>query len=151
MTLILFRHGHSLSILESGASTDRERPLSDKGRSDVAKSVSELIRRGLRPDIILTSPLSRALETAGIISKALKLRSQPVILEELSGAVPLDMMWNAIRSGITNSKTAVIVGHQPLLGILAGCLSGTPPPELKAGEFVALDVDTGKLAPGGLQ
>ncbi|GAG08420.1 unnamed protein product, partial [marine sediment metagenome] len=94
MTLILFRHGHSLSVLESGALTDRKRPLSDKGRSDVAKSVSELIRQDLKPDIILTSPLSRALETAGIIAQGLKLQSQTV--EELSGAVPLDMMWNAI-------------------------------------------------------
>lgn len=151
MTLILFRHGHSLSVFEAGVSSDRERPLSDKGRKDVGKSLSELIRRGLKPDIILTSPLSRALETAGVISENLNFTGQPVILEELSGAAPLDMMWNAVRSGINNSKTAIVISHQPLLGILAGCLSGTSPIELKAGGFAALDLDAGKLALGGLQ
>lgn len=141
--LTLFRHGHSLSAFEAGVSSDRERPLSEKGRLEVKKSFSELEKAGFRPDLILTSPLLRALETAEIIHRSAKAPA-PVRIEELSGAASLDAMWNALLSGINGFKSVIAVGHQPLLGMLAGYLCGSGPADLKPGGFVFLEIDASK-------
>jgi broad specificity phosphatase PhoE/CTP:molybdopterin cytidylyltransferase MocA len=46
-------------------------PLSDSGREDAAAAARKLIRRGVHPRHIYASDLSRALETAQIMAKAL--------------------------------------------------------------------------------
>ncbi|MBQ9765605.1 MAG: histidine phosphatase family protein [Lachnospiraceae bacterium] len=52
-------------------------PLTDKGRKQIAKTAKEL--REVSPQIIITSPYTRAMETANIISRELNL---PIVVEK---------------------------------------------------------------------
>ena len=66
MDLILMRHGKALSVGEGGITRDADRPLSDEGRK-VTRDVADALRRfGIEPAAILTSPLTRAAQTASI-------------------------------------------------------------------------------------
>src|SRR5262245_15980979 len=67
-----------------------------------------------------TSPLMRALQTAGIASKRLKIK--PEIEPNLSIGGDLEQLcWKMHREGL---ETVMLVGHQPDLGRLAARLLG---------------------------
>jgi len=68
MELYLIRHG--IAALREDYANDEDRPLTNKGREKTAKVAKQLHERGLRFDLILTSPLVRARETAAILQDA---------------------------------------------------------------------------------
>ena len=72
MKLYVVRHGHSPSVEESGVATDAERPLSPRGKEDAGALARHMAGQGSCPQIILTSPLRRALATATELNKILK-------------------------------------------------------------------------------
>ncbi len=69
MDLVLFRHADALNVGEAGIKTDEERPLSDKGKVRAKASARGLKALGLKPDLILSSPLVRARQTAEIVAR----------------------------------------------------------------------------------
>ncbi len=169
MILVLFRHGHSPSAFEAGVTSDKQRPLSAKGRGDVLVSAKKLFAEGINPGIILSSPYVRARETADIIASllnqnlqqpphpSLSLRERikgegaikesgltqaliPVILEDLPACATVESTWALLLSSTAGFTSALIVGHQPVLGALAGHLAGLFPMDIKAGGFVCLDI-----------
>ncbi len=116
MELYLIRHG--IAALRENYAHDEERPLTDKGRQKTAQVAKQLHDRGLRFDLILTSPLVRARETATILQDA-GLASQ---VEEFSALAPdgniaiwiswLEQRWQQEA----RDKSLALVGHQPDLG-----------------------------------
>lgn len=68
-TLIIVRHAIALSGWEARVNTDAERPLSPEGIQKAAQTAQALKTRAIAPDIILTSPLLRAVQTAETISQ----------------------------------------------------------------------------------
>lgn len=68
-TLIIVRHANALSGWEARVNTDAERPLSPEGIQKAAQTAQALKARAIAPDIILTSPLLRAVQTADTISQ----------------------------------------------------------------------------------
>src|SRR4028118_1349152 len=68
MELYLIRHG--IAAERETYANDEERPLTDKGRKKTEKVAKQLRKHGLRFDLILTSPLVRARETAMILQDA---------------------------------------------------------------------------------
>lgn len=116
MELYLIRHG--IAALREDYANDEERPLTDKGRQKTAQVAKQLYDRGLRFDLILTSPLIRAKQTAVILQKA----GLASTVEELTALAPngdieawaswLKQRWQTD----TSNKTLALVGHQPDLG-----------------------------------
>lgn len=63
---------------------DRKRPLTLSGNlrfSEVAKALKTI---GLKFDLVITSPLKRAYDTATIVSEVLKIRNKVQVWKELS-------------------------------------------------------------------
>ena len=116
MELYLIRHG--IAALRDNYAHDEERPLTDKGREKTAKVAKQLYNRGLHFDLILTSPLVRARETATILQDA-GLASQ---VEELAALAPggdihVWIGWlEQRRQKDATDKFLALVGHQPDLG-----------------------------------
>ncbi|HEY9833938.1 MAG TPA: phosphohistidine phosphatase SixA [Stenomitos sp.] len=116
MELYLIRHG--IAALREDYTHDEERPLTDKGSQKTAQVAKQLYDRGLRFDLILTSPLIRAKQTAVILQKA----GLASTIEELTALAPngdievwvscLKQRWQSNAS----DKTLALVGHQPDLG-----------------------------------
>ncbi len=123
MRIYLVRHALAEDHNPAG---DAERTLTPKGRLRMAAAAKGLRDLKVRPDLIVTSPLRRALETAAILAEELG----GIRLEELRelGAgpyAPADIL--AALVPYHNLKELALVGHQPGLGELASfMLTGSP-------------------------
>ena len=148
MTLYVLRHG----IAEDAASggDDRLRQLTPRGRMKMRAGALGLKRLGLTLDVLLTSPLVRAAETAAIVSDVYGGSVQPAELPALAQGVPPAETVKALRACARHGDV-MIVGHEPgLSGVVALLTAGSADGvalELKKGGLAAIDVD-GAPAPG---
>jgi phosphohistidine phosphatase len=124
MYLYLIRHGIAVDpqMLDSVVS-DELRSLNRIGRKKVAQVAVQLQKMELIFDLIITSPLVRARQTADIlIDKQLSPKLE--ISQDLKplGNLPTWLMaWNA-RSMGTNISHLALVGHEPNLSAWAELL-----------------------------
>ena len=78
MLLLLNRHADAGARDAAQWPDDRDRPLSDKGRK-VQSEVSRWLRkRDLAPTLVLTSPWTRAAQTAAILAEVARVAQPPV-------------------------------------------------------------------------
>ena len=115
MNLYLMRHGIAVAADDPIVSHDSERPLTNKGVKRMRRAACGLRRLGIEFDVILTSPLQRARQTADIVAAMLGMESR---LEEISGLAP-ESSVDHLLFGLTRYKDRnhlLLVGHQPLLG-----------------------------------
>ena len=144
--LYLIRHGVAEERSEAWPD-DSKRPLTEQGASRLRKSARGLARIDVAFDVILTSPLVRARQTAEVIAGALDARPPVVVAESLAPgglfqAVLADLEKQARRRRIA------LVGHEPGLGELAARLSGSRQAlEFKKGAICRIDVES--LPPQG--
>jgi phosphohistidine phosphatase len=121
LTLDLLRHGLALP---AGAAGDLQRVLSPAGIHGLEALQAHLAREGWRPDRIFSSPYLRTLQSAQIVAGA---AIPPVAVEILRDLEPerepSEVLDALARLGITAGHV-LLVGHQPLLGLLAGRLTG---------------------------
>jgi len=143
VTIVFMRHGKAEEA-KAGVS-DWERSLTADGRR-VVECVAKHV--GLKPDVILTSPLVRAVETAEITSKALG--GIPVIKEW--ALEPESFSFNELESLIMKyvGKTLMLVGHSPsmesIVATVLGCESFKIPPAGVVGvEIIKLEPKGGLL------
>jgi phosphohistidine phosphatase len=119
--LTLVRHAKSDWSLPGQA--DWDRALNKRGQRDAPEMARRLRARKLKPDLILTSPAVRALATATIMARELKVPSSHVRPEErLYLATPADMLAVVRELGGT-AKHLMVVGHNPGITDLANRLS----------------------------
>lgn len=92
--------------------SDIRRRLTAHGRRDFRRAV-QILKRRLALDVIATSPLQRARETASILQDAI-----PVDVEYLSALAPQQpprLLWSwLLRQG--RHRSIALVGHEPDLG-----------------------------------
>jgi phosphohistidine phosphatase len=143
--LYLIRHGVAEERGEAWPD-DAKRPLTDEGISRLRKSARGLARLGVSFDMVLTSPLVRAHQTADILAAAFSPRPPVVAAESLAPegtyqAILADLAKQSRRSRIA------LVGHDPGIGELAARLAGSRYPiGFKKGAICRIDVDN--LPPG---
>lgn len=129
--LYLVRHAEA----ERGE-PDELRRLTPAGRRQARELGRRLAADGVRPEVVLTSPLLRARETGEAIARATGAPCEPH--ERLRpGATVEDVL--AVAGG--RGETVVVVAHQPDCGRIAAALGGGPEPPFPAGGMVALDVE----------
>lgn len=115
------RHGIALALGDEGVTHDADRPLSNKGAKRLRKAARGLRELTIPFDIILTSPLLRARQTAEIVAAELGMRER---LEEISGLAPESTVEHLLF-GLTRYQDRdhlLLVGHEPLLGRVASHL-----------------------------
>ena len=121
MDLILFRHGIAQDV--GPDADDHSRALTEEGVEKTTQAADGFARLFGKPDIILTSPKVRALQTAQILGKALK--RTPQILDLLAQDAPLPLLRAVAQR---TEHTLLLVGHEPTFSELLERLmfSGTP-------------------------
>ncbi|MBI4656327.1 MAG: histidine phosphatase family protein [Elusimicrobia bacterium] len=142
---VFLRHGHAMTPAESGADSDSRRKLSQRGKEEITSCANKLISIKFNPDLILTSPLVRAMETSKMILSLLNNPCEFLTLEELACQTDPVLLMNAVRPRIINRNFPVIIGHQPLIGALCGYISGSNPIDMHTGAFALVKIDREKL------
>lgn len=141
--IVLLRHGRALSVREAGVPSDSQRPLSPSGEKDVLAAAQRLRGSGFSPALIISSPYLRADRTAeiaaGVFPQAR--RRTAAALSDGPAAAVFDLAREAAASG-----PALIVGHMPLLGTVAGALAGVAPLDLSPAGFARVSPADGARA-----
>ncbi len=130
---------------------DTKRPLTDDGVSRFRKAVAGLAALDVEVELVLTSPLTRARQTADLLSTGLD--GHPAVVE--TGALAPGAPYKALMAelGRHARRTAVaLVGHDPSIGQAAARLIGSPSALVfRKGGVCRIDVDRlPPVAPGRL-
>jgi phosphohistidine phosphatase len=135
--LYLLRHGIAEETAPQG--DDGARRLTDAGRARMRAQAAGMRALGLSFDVILTSPLVRAAQTAAIVAAAFSTGPAPREFPALAGGVPAAEILEALRP-LVRSGHVLAVGHEPDLGRLAALiLTGST-------EGLALRMNKGTMA-----
>ncbi len=102
---------------------DSKRPLTPKGTAAFRKVVAGLDRLGVRVDVVLTSPLTRARQTADVLAKHLRSKAAIVETRCLAPGISAQAVLQELRDYQDRGAIA-LVGHEPGLGALAARLIG---------------------------
>ncbi|MFH2204123.1 MAG: phosphohistidine phosphatase SixA [Elusimicrobiota bacterium] len=146
MKLYLMRHGDSPGMLQVGVKRDFDRPLSDAGREAARRTAAHLNEKGVRPALILVSPLVRAQQTAEEVAGVLKPAPELRVYEPLSNKIDGASMYARIGEDGLRDGELLLIGHLPQLPELAHHLTGQDIP-LRPAELCAFEVsgDSGRL------
>jgi phosphohistidine phosphatase len=132
----ILRHGKTEDALPGMSDADRR--LTKKGREEIAKAGRWMVAQELRFDLIASSPLVRAQETAGIIAGCLGKMDCLVTWDLLAPGVKTDTVCHQIGEH-TERRAILLVGHEPLLSALIGRIT-------TGNEEAAIRVSKGALA-----
>lgn len=137
--IYLVRHGIA-GDPDEWKGPDDSRPLNAKGRRMFRKTARALAKLGDRIDLLCTSPLVRAVQTAEILADALEL-DEVAVLEELRPEVPVQRLLERVAA--LPEKRIALVGHDPQISGTAAALANVEPAriEFPKGAIVRLDVE----------
>jgi phosphohistidine phosphatase len=145
MEIYLVRHG----IAEDGGEgmRDDSRALTDKGRRRFQKTARAFGKLGRKLDLIFTSPLVRAVQTAEILAGETR-HGQVAVLEELAPKFDADAVREAVAKRAEKNGTVALVGHEPQLSLVLAALSGVPQSDLDFKKGAIVRIDVGSVAGG---
>jgi phosphohistidine phosphatase len=138
MQLYFVRHGKAVAS-EEWTGAERDRPLTADGRDEMRLVARGLRRLGVAPEVIYTSPLARAKETADLIGVAL---NAPVSERtELEPGARLEDVATAVTAR-PDASVLLFAGHEPDFSEMIGQLIGVLGParvEMKKGACCRVD------------
>jgi phosphohistidine phosphatase len=149
--LYLIRHGIAAERGEAWPD-DTKRPLTEEGMARLRKVVRGLAALGVSFDVVLTSPLVRARQTAEIVAGVADPRAPIVATDSLAPDGSVQAVLSDLEKQ-TRRKRVALVGHEPSIGELAAKLAGSRHRfEFKKGAVCRIDVETLPMAgPGSLR
>lgn len=145
MQLYVVRHG--IAVEGEAGMPDASRPLTEKGRRRFERTARAFGKLGHKLDLILTSPLVRAVQTAEILAGAARHREVGV-LEELDPKFDVGALRAAIEARTGKARAVAIVGHEPQLSGLLAALSGTSQADIDLKKGAIVRVDASALSDG---
>jgi phosphohistidine phosphatase len=120
--LLLVRHAKS--SWDDPSLPDRDRPLAERGRRDLAEMGGRLAAGGVKPDLVLASQALRARTTAQGLAKMLGCKRKEVVVDEPMYGCGADDLLDVIHALDDPARCVMLVGHNPALSELARRFSG---------------------------
>ena len=130
MHLFLVHHGDAVD-----PGVDTRRPLSERGREEVAREADAAAARGARPDLVWHSGKLRARQTAELFWRACNPLAQFSATRDLQPGDPPDWVRDRLRG---ETRDVLIAGHYPHLPRLLTLLLGSGGPA-KGGHYASAD------------
>jgi len=143
--LYLLRHAEAEDVRETASGSDAERALTPKGRRRVRCLAHALRQRKLECDLLWTSPLRRALQTAELMARGLRMARPPVVVDCLAPDRTAREVVAELQGLRPLPDALMLVGHEPMLSRLAAWLCTGDPEgldlDLKKCGLIRLDLD----------
>jgi phosphohistidine phosphatase len=145
MKLLVVRHGAAMDKEEFAhtGESDNLRPLTDEGKAEITRVAAGLRGNVEALDVLGSSPLVRARQTAEIIADAYQMAGPQVTSSLIPGAEFEDFEdW---CSGVGEKNVICVVGHEPHLGMLVTWLltgTSTSHIRLKKGGACVVEFET---------
>ena len=120
-TLLLLRHAKSSR--DDPALDDFDRPLARRGREAAPRMAQAMTRRGWLPDRALVSSALRTRQTWDLVAAELP-QTVPAAFSRSIYEAPAERILAAIRRTPGETRTLLVVGHNPGFETLATMLAG---------------------------
>lgn len=126
MHLYIIRHAWAGHAGDPDWPNDDQRPLTEEGKARFAEVVRKLAKRGFAPQLVVTSPLTRCVQTAQLVVEGVQGKPSLVERAELRPGVGWRnlLKWTADRK--KQVEELAWVGHAPDVGYIAAELLGAP-------------------------
>lgn len=150
MQLYLVRHGDAVDGRVAGVDRDDDRWLTDEGREETRWGAEILQKLGVEPDLIMSSPLVRARQTAEIIADVIGKSDEIVISDHLvHGGAFQGILQDIQAQG--SPKRVILTGHMPSIGELIGWLTWNDrlcAVRMRTAGIARVDLPDDRIAPG---
>jgi len=120
-TLLILRHAKS--SWEFADLSDHDRPLSSRGKRDAPRIGRKLLKEGLIPQLIISSPAVRAYSTAEKVAKACGYDGEISVESSLYGSGYKEYL-NVLQTQNDQYDIIMLVGHNPHSEQLLETLTG---------------------------
>lgn len=121
--LIIVRHAKS--SWDFPDLNDFDRPLNNRGKKNAPEMGKRLNKKGVKIDLIITSPAKRAYTTAKKIADEISYPVVKIVKEPLFYHGSLSNMLGVIQHIDNDNKSLMIFGHNPGLTELSNLLSNS--------------------------
>ncbi len=121
MKLFLVRHGIAVDGLGGEIKTDAQRPLTPEGIEELEVITKGLKKAGIKLDLLVSSPLIRARQTAAVYADTFKL-NEPEICGALAPGGEPSEVFHFLKG--YQAESIALFGHEPDMGEIAQALLG---------------------------
>lgn len=137
MSIVLYVMRHGIAAEPAPGVSDADRALTAEGVEKTRRVAVGLQKLGVKPELIVSSPLRRAEETARLVGDVLAHRVTIEFCPPLAGGFSAEDIVKSLRP-YRSVGELLLVGHQPDLGdlasyLLTGSAKLAPLPFKKAG------------------
>ena len=122
MDLFLLRHGEA-GTRKAASVRDRERPLTAAGEEELEKVGRAMMESGFEFDVVASSPLKRAFDSAMLVNKALGRKAKVEEWTELSPEGSRENLYGRLAK-LKPGSSVLIVGHEPYMTSAIGEITG---------------------------
>lgn len=140
MHIHLLRHGVAEDHSPEG---DAARALTEDGWKKLRRAAPAWRALLATPEVVFTSPLRRAQQTATVLTEAVRFEGEPRVDAAFAPEAPPALAAALLEAeSLSGTQSVAIVGHEPHLGYLLGLLvTGHPrqPIPLKKGMLVSVE------------
>jgi phosphohistidine phosphatase len=146
MLLYLLRHAEAVEL----ATSDHARTLTRKGHEQAGRVGKFCHREGLVPEVIFSSPVTRARQTADLVARSFP---EAEVVDVPWASCGMDPREALAELASARCQSLMLVGHQPDLGLLAALLLGLPNPDslhVRKSLLMGLDLAAGRAAGRGV-
>jgi phosphohistidine phosphatase len=142
MDVYFLRHA-SAGVSVTDRKADEKRPLDALGVEQCSRIGRVLTAIGLKPDVILSSPLTRAMQTAARVASELGYQDSVILEKALRPEADYEQFQAVLRRH-SKRETIVVVGHNPnlseFLSLLVTQQNTDAAIELKKGAVAKVDL-----------
>ena len=122
MKLYILRHGEAAEHGDPRYKNDTDRPLTLKGIQRTKTLAHALRQMETTFDVIFSSPLVRARETAEIVERGLRLHGRLELSEHLGPSGDMEKLVHQLNKVRPTPESILLVGHEPYLSSLISLL-----------------------------
>jgi phosphohistidine phosphatase len=135
--LYFLRHGKA-GHGDPSDPNDDARELSDAGAAELRAAAPLWRRLNLRPDVVLSSPLPRARQTADLLVEGVQMTRRPVNDDRLRPGADWADLAQAMAAH-RDARRVMFVGHEPDLSEAVGLLTGARAVRMRKGGLACVE------------
>ena len=138
MKIYILRHAIAEDSAKGG---DFERALTEEGRKKMKDAAAGFARLDPSIDIVFSSPLVRAYQTAEIVARAIQYPGRIETMEQLSPGYSPQSVADRLRA-LKKVDSVILAGHEPNCSQLAHFLLGDAQLEFKKGAMCLIETES---------
>jgi phosphohistidine phosphatase len=133
---------HAKSSRDYPDLSDFERPLNPRGRKDAPAIATRLRKAGIKPQLMVSSPATRAIATARLFAEELNMHLDEIVLNPHIYEASAWTLMHIVRSFPSETVDIMMFGHNPGLSNFAHELAKCEFDELPTCGVVRIELPT---------